>query len=145
MVGPCPFAEPPGEVFRFLGGIEARDGNPRLVIAGRGLKGKECRLPYSAESRSIQIIQLHEMNLLTRRSDNDVVLSCCCARKQLRHGILYLSQWLAWPKPTLFAIDISEGQVKMRCANAGERIEHSQSFIYLLRQVSPLQNWPLLF
>jgi hypothetical protein len=74
MVGAASLAKPAGEVFGLLRGLKPRDRDPCLVITGRGLKRQERGLPYPAESLRVQIVELHEMHLIARRPDDDVVL-----------------------------------------------------------------------
>jgi len=47
---------------------------PLLVIAGARLKGHEGRLPHSAQSCRVEIIELDGMNVIAGRADSDVVL-----------------------------------------------------------------------
>jgi hypothetical protein len=68
------------------------------MIAGAGLKRQKRRLPYSAESSSVQIIEPHKMPRLAQWPDDDVVLSRRRARKQLRHRVFNLGKRLLGPE-----------------------------------------------
>ena len=41
------------------------------------------------------------------------------------------------PESPLLSFDVEMRQVKVRCANTGERIEHPESFILLTHALSP--------
>ena len=144
-VGPCPFAEPAGEVFRFLTVLDVRYRYPCLVIAGAGraASGKPPPLPCfrSAASRSSSWTKC-TLSLIGRT----MMLFCRSAAPGKSFGKEFLS-WamrLRWAESALLTIDVGMGQV--------ECVAPTLANVSIIRMAScrsctvpPLSRWALLF